>query len=78
MDGILREKLPELIAKLGRQSFVVRDHQSWQVYLLDHIGDGEGLTRTGYAEKRLIFFAGFQTGHQFLYGLRLIASRFIV
>ena len=41
-DCIVREKAFELGIKLGRQCFVMRNHQRRLVHVLNYVGDGEG------------------------------------
>ena len=57
VNGIVREKFAELLVKLGGEGFVVRNDERRFADIGDDVGDSEGLARTGYAQKRLVFFA---------------------
>ena len=74
LHGVLREKLLELGAELGRQGLVVGQNQGGPVGLLNDIGHGEGLAGTGDAQHDLLVKAQLQTAAQLLNGLRLIAG----
>src|SRR5690606_37546162 len=47
------------------------------LYLLDDVGDGVGLARTGDAEQRLARESGLEAGHELFDRLRLVACRLI-
>ncbi len=63
-NSIIREELPQLIAELGRQGFVVSQHQSRTPCLGDHIGDREGLAGAGGAKQGLVALAPINALHQ--------------
>ena len=50
LHGIFREKQFELAVELGGQGLIMSDNQGRPLDILDHIGDGKGLSRTGYAK----------------------------
>jgi hypothetical protein len=47
LDGVLGEELAELVAELGRQRLVVRDHERGPLHALDDPGHRERLARAG-------------------------------
>ena len=72
--GVIREKLLKLAVELGRQRFVVRNHQRGAVQRLYDVRHGEGFSRTRHAQKRLKLVSFPEAFHQRLDGLRLIAG----
>ena len=56
-DGIFGEKLTELGAKLGGECLIVCEDEGGLIYLLYDVCHSEGLTRAGYTQKGLHFFA---------------------
>src|SRR5260370_27105 len=77
-DRVFREELLELGVKLGRECFVVRNHQRRPVQLPNYIGDHECFARTGHAEQRLVSIACLNRFNELGDGLPLVAARFIV
>ena len=53
LDGVLREELAELVAELGRERLVVRDHERRPLHLLDDPGHRRRLAGPRGAEQRL-------------------------
>ena len=53
-DGVFGEKLPQLVAQLCRQRFVVGQHQGRSPGLGDHIGHREGFSGSRCAKQRLV------------------------
>ncbi len=47
---VVRKEALEFVVKLGRQGFVVRHHNRGPVGLLNHLGHGVGLARSGHAQ----------------------------
>ena len=74
-NGVFRKELLELGAKLGRQRFVVGEHKSRPLQLLDHLGHCIGLARTGHTEQSLLLQPQFNTLCQLLNSLRLVTGR---
>ena len=70
--GVLREELPELLAKLRRQRLVVGQHQSGPLDLFDDLGHGVGLAAAGDAQEHLLAQTALQTLRQLLDGLGLV------
>ncbi|MBA7674691.1 hypothetical protein ES703_82912 [subsurface metagenome] len=72
LDGVVGEKFPELLVKLGSQRLVVADDQGGLLRPLDDISHGESLAAAGNAEQRLVPVALIQPLHQTLHRLRLV------
>ena len=72
LHRILRKKLPELLAKLGRQRLVVGQHQGRPLDLFDDLGHGVGLAAAGDAQQHLLAQTALQTLRQLLDGLGLV------
>jgi len=47
MDGVIREKLPELAKKLGGQSFIMGNHQSWFLYGFYNLSHSKSFAGSG-------------------------------
>ena len=75
LNGVLREELPQLVAELGRQGFVVGQHQRRPAGLGDHVGHRERLARARGPQQRLITLAAVYPRHQLLDRRRLITLR---
>ena len=75
---VIGEKSFKLIVKLSREGFIMSQYQGWFLYPFDDIGDGKGFPRTCYSQKGLLAWGVAQALHQFIYGLGLISSRFVV
>ncbi len=58
LDRVAREVRPELVAQLGGERLVVRDHERRTLQLLDHAGHRHGLAGSGGAEQRHAPVAG--------------------
>src|SRR5690606_22776646 len=71
---VLWKKAFELRVKLRRESFVMRNNERWPLHIFDDVRDGKSFSRTGHAEKRLMFGSGQKTFGQLRDGLRLISS----
>ena len=78
LDRVVREELAELAVELRGQRLVVREHQRRALHALDHVGDGEGLARTGHAQQRLVREALLEPFDQLRDRLRLIAGGLVV
>ena len=74
LHRILREKLPELLAELGRQGLVVGQHQGGPLDLFDDLGHGVGLAAAGDAQQHLLAQPRLQPRRQLLNGLGLVAG----
>ncbi len=74
LHRVVREELLELAVELGRQGLVWRQHQGRPLQLLDDVGDGEGLARTGDAQQGHARLAVAQTFHQGSDGGGLVAA----
>ena len=77
-DRVPREELFELGVKLRGQGFVVRNDERRPIQLLDHVGNGEGLTRAGHTEQCLMAISGLDRLQQLRDCLSLVAARFVV
>ena len=78
LHRIVREKGPELGAELGRQRFVMGQHQGGAVALGDDVCHRKGLAAAGDAQQGLAPVAALHSLHKLLDGLRLVARRGIV
>ena len=58
LDRVVREELAELVAELGGERLVVRDHERRLLDLLDDPGHRRRLAGAGRAEQRLVALAG--------------------
>ena len=74
LHGVFGKELLELAVELGREGLVVAEDQRRTVQLGQHIGDGEGLSGTGDAQKRLGRVAPSQPFHELADGLGLVAG----
>ena len=74
LHRILRKKLPELLAQLGRQRLVVGQHQGGPLDLFDDLGHSVGLAAAGNAQQHLLAQPRLQPRRQLLNGLRLVAG----
>ena len=72
---VVGEKLLELGAQLGSQGLIVGQHQGGPLDLLNDLGHGKGLARTGDAQQGLLVQAHLDTLGQGLNGLRLVTRR---
>ena len=59
-DGVRGEELAELVAELGGERLVVRDHERRPLQLLHQPGHGRRLAGSGRAEQRLEAVAGLE------------------
>ena len=71
--GVVGEERLELAIQLGRQGFVGCEHQGRAVHVGNHVGDAEGLARTGHPEQGLVRQAGFDAFNHLANGFGLIA-----
>jgi hypothetical protein len=76
LHRVVREERLELAVQLRGQGLVRCQHQRRAVDLRDHVGDAEGLARTGHPEQRLVRQAGLDAFDHLANGLGLVASRF--
>ena len=74
LDGILRKQPPKLLVELGRQGFVVRDHQHRLVHRGENLSDGEGLAGSGHPEQALLLYTVAEPGRELFDRGRLVAS----
>ncbi len=72
-DGVVRKELFELVVELRGQRLVVRQNQRRAIHLLNDLGHGEGLARSGDAEQHLMFVSGLKTRDQLINRAWLIA-----
>ena len=77
LHSVFGEKFAELVAKLRRQSLVVRDDESGSVQPLDDVRHGEGLAAARDAEQDLGAKSVLHALDEFFYRLRLIAARLV-
>ena len=70
---VLREELPELGAKLGRQGLVMGQHQCGPVDLGNHVGHGKSLAAAGHTQQGLGLIAVQDALGQCFNGLGLVA-----
>ena len=75
LDGIIREKLPELTVQLRRQRFIGRKNDSRPTEARNHIGHRIRLPRPRYAQKCLERQTVFDSFNQFVDCLRLVTGR---
>ena len=78
LDRVVREVLAELVAELGRQRLVVRDHQRRLLDPLDHPGHRVRLAGAGRAEQRGVVVVPVDRLGQLLDRPRLVARRLVV
>ena len=64
--------------ELRGECFVVGQDERGPVHLLDDLGHGKGLARTGDAEQRLVLLAGGESGEDLFDGAALITARLVV
>ena len=76
--AVVREKLSELVAKLRRESLVVRDDEGGTLQSFDDVRHCESLAAARHAEQDLGGKAALQPCRQFLYRGGLIAAGRIV
>ena len=62
--GVVRKEVPKLAVKLGRQSFVVREHEGRTLQLGNHVGHRERFARTGDPQQHLIPFPFAHSAHE--------------
>jgi hypothetical protein len=72
---IFGEKFFELLSELSRESFIMRDDESWSLCSRDDIGHGKRLPRSGHPEKGLILMARVDRLHEFSDGVTLVSGR---
>ena len=77
LDGIFREILTELGAKLCCKGLIVSQNEGRAVYSLYNTCHGKGLTGAGNAEQHLLVDAVFDAVYKLIYSLRLISHRFV-
>ena len=75
---ILRKELFKLTVKLRRKSLVVRNYQSWTIYLLYNISHSKRLARTCNTHQSLMFQAFADPADQLLHRLRLVARHAVL
>ena len=78
LHGIVREKTLELPVKLGSQRLVVTQDECRLVDVLDDIGNGKGLARTGHPQQCLCRYSLDNTFSQLGDSFRLVARRLII
>jgi len=64
LHGIVREEILELAIQLGCQGFIVSQHNRRALDALNHIGNGEGLTRACHTQQGLRRKTCFNPLHQ--------------
>ena len=77
LDRVRREELAELVAELGGERLVVRDHERGPLHLLDDPGHRRRLAGAGRAEQRLVALARLERARDLLDRLRLVAGRHV-
>ena len=77
LHGVVGEKLPELLAQLGRQGLIVGQHQCGALHLFDDLGHGVGLAGAGNAQQHLLPQAVFNALGQLFDGLGLVTGGLI-
>ena len=78
LDRVLGEELAELVAELGRERLVVRDHERRALEPRDHVRDGERLAGAGRPEERREAISSLDAGYELVDRLRLIACGKVV
>ena len=73
-NGVIREKLLELRAKLRGKGLVVRQHQRWLLNAFDHLCHCKGFSAAGNAEQRLLLKAQLNSSGKRVYSLGLVAG----
>ena len=73
----MRKKFLEFLKKLGRQGFIVRNYQSRPLEFFYDRSDGKCFAGTRNAQKRLVFFPGFNASRELFYCLGLVALWFV-
>ena len=74
---VIGEELLELAIELRRQGLVMGHDDGWPLDLLNHIGNGESLARTGYPEQGLMGKPGFNAVNQSRNRFGLVTSRLV-
>ena len=74
LDGVVGQKLAELVAELGGERLVVRDHERRALDCLDRERHRRGLARARHTEQRLETLAGVQSLSQLVTRLRLVCD----
>ena len=78
LHRVFREKRAELGAQLGRQCFVVGQHQRGAVAFCNDVGHGKGLAASGNAQQGLAAVSPLHALHQPRDGLGLIPRGLII
>ncbi len=78
LDRVLGEELAELVAELGCEGLVVRDHERRALEARDHVRDGERLAGAGRPEERREAISSLDAGYELVDRLRLIACGEVV
>ena len=73
---VIREEGFQFAGQLGRQRFVVSQHQRGPLHFVDDLGDGIGLACTCRTQQHLGAHALLNACRQFFNGLGLVARRF--
>ena len=73
LHGAVGEEGPEFVVELGGQRLVVGDDEGGTLHPLDDIRHGEGLPRTGDPQEDLMLRPPFDTTHELINRLGLIA-----
>ncbi len=76
-NGVVREESLELTVELGGECLVMTDDEGGPLYLFDDLGHGKGLSGTGNPAERLEPVPGENPRGKRIYGLPLVAGRFI-
>ncbi len=74
---VVREEPLHLAVELGGERLVGGEDERRALRLLDHLGHGEGLARSGDAEQDLVALARVEAGGQLVYGGGLVARRLV-
>ena len=78
LDGVFRKEPSKLMEELRGQGLVMGQHQGWPSRLLDDLGHGVGLARTGHAEEHLMLLAVCEAAGERVNGGLLVALRLVV
>ena len=76
--GVLREEVPEFAVELRREGLVVAQHERRTVQVGDDVGYGEGFSRAGHAQQRVVLRTVLDRADQLCDGLRLVARRGVI
>ena len=77
-NRVVGKELLEFVIELCRQGFVMGQHHGRTVQLLNDLGHGVGLARSGNAQQYLVLLAGIDAASQFSNGVYLVALGLVI